>query len=480
MTVQSRQRKIVFLPFSLVMLVTVALGVFCVILLYYWIDLKYRAGFTERLPSEQDAAAAGSQQANAGPRFGKLMQFEGKPANLPGEWPGFRGTYFNAIRPDGVNLAKSWPASGPEVLWTIELGEGYAGAAVLAGRVYVLDYDQKAKADAVRCFSLADGKEIWRYSYPVAVKRYHGMSRTVPVVTDKNIVTIGPKCHVCCLDSVSGEFRWSMDLVKDFNAVVPEWYNGQCPLIDNGRVIIAPCGDDTLMFAADCNSGKVLWRSPNPHKWKMSHSSIVPTELLGKRMYLYCANEGVAGISAEDGAILWEYPDWGKTLAVVASPLVVGDGLVFLSGGYNSGAVMLKLSRQGDKIVAEPSFKLPVKTFGSEQHTPILYQGYIYGMRPDRQFVCLDLQGDIAWSSPETSRFGYKGLGPYSIADGMIYILDDNGLLTLAKASPDGYNQLAQAKVLKGPEAWAPMAFAAGRLIVRDINSMACLDIAQK
>ena len=35
--------------------------------------------------------------------------------------------------------------------------------AVFASRVYLLDYDEAKRSDALRCFALADGKELWRY-----------------------------------------------------------------------------------------------------------------------------------------------------------------------------------------------------------------------------------------------------------------------------------------------------------------------------
>jgi outer membrane protein assembly factor BamB len=58
--------------------------------------------------------------------------------------------------------------------------------------------------------------------------------------------------------------------------------------------------------------------------------------------------------------------------------------------------------------------------------------------------------------------------------------LNDDGVLTLAEASTTGYRQLAQAKVLPGPDAWGPMALTDGRLVLRDLNRMACLDVAAK
>src|SRR5204863_6511529 len=113
-----------------------------------------------------------------------------------------------------VALARSWEQTGPRELWAIEVGEGYAGAAVMQGRVYIVDYDREKKQDAVRCLSLADGKEIWRFAYPVAVKRNHGMSRTVPAVTSKYVVAMGRKCHVACVDARTGEPRWGMVVVR--------------------------------------------------------------------------------------------------------------------------------------------------------------------------------------------------------------------------------------------------------------------------
>jgi outer membrane protein assembly factor BamB len=475
-------------PINIPMLISIVIFLMGIVCLYLWLSSDTANDLTVRLPSERDLAVQ-NEQGLGGTITGNLITLDGVPSALKGAWPNFRGANFNAItdmqnesapeHQEYIPLAKTWPQNGPEVLWSKNLGEGFAGAAVLNGRVYVIDYDQANEADLIRCMSLDDGRDIWQYSYFVKIKRNHGMSRTVPAVTEKYIVTMGPKCHVTCLDSMTGQFKWVINLVKDFGTTVPEWYTGQCPLIENDKALIAP-GGTCLMMAVDCSSGQIDWKTPNPNHWKMTHSSIVPTDILGRHMYLYCSSGGVAAVSAENGSLLWEYPDWKINLANVACPLVVGNDRIFLSGGYNSGAEMVRLSMKDEKITSEMLFKLDSKTFGSEQQTPILYDNHIYGIRPDREFVCLDLDGNVVWTSSRSNRFGTQGLGPYSIADGKIYILDDDGILTMAEANTTGFFKLAQAKVLEGPEAWAPMAFASGRLIVRDMNKMICLDIAER
>ena len=461
--------------FFIARILPIVLAALGIILLYQWLKSDVTTELVLRLPGADGSRQGADIESEAIEIEGQLVEFDGTASDLLGGWPRFRGDNFDGISSQEIELAESWSEEGPSVLWSIDVGEGYAGAAVTAGRVYMLDYDRENKADVVRCLSLDDGRDIWRYSYPVKVKRNHGMSRTMPAVTEKYVVTLGPKCHVTCLDSVTGQFRWMINLVMEFNTKIPPWYAGQCPLIEDNRVIIAP-GGDALMIAVDCETGSILWESPNPNGWKMTHTSIIPTEFMGKRIYIYCADKGVVGISAEDGTILWETDEWKIKIAAIASPVVVGDGLIFLSGGYNAGSMMLKLTSENEQIYAKPLFMLAPEVFGSPQQTPVFYNGYIYGVRPDGQLTCLDLNGKIVWTSTSANKFG---LGPYMIINDLIYVMNDSGQLTLAKATEGNFLQLASSKVLEGPDSWGPMATVSGRLIVRDMNRMICLDISE-
>jgi outer membrane protein assembly factor BamB len=254
---------------------------------------------------------------------------------------------------------------------------------------------------------------------------------------------------------------------------VPEWYAGQCPIIEGDRVILAPGGDD-LVIAVELATGQIVWRTPNPRGWKMTHASLAPIEVAGTRQYIYCGSGGVAGVAADDGRILWDTEEWRISIATVPTPVPVGDNKVFLSGGYNSGSMMAQLGKENDAFTFQLLFRLKAAEFGSAQHTPIFYKGYIYGVRADGQLVCLDLNGKTIWASGGAAKFG---LGPYLIADGLIYLLNDDGLLTMAEATPAGYRPLAQSQVLNGHDCWAPLAMANGLLLARDLTRMVCLDV---
>ena len=412
------------------------------------------------------------------PEPGEPIPGPGHRSTITAAWPWFRGPDRDAISKETVRLARSWPAAGPKRLWTVPLGDGYAAAAVRDGRVFVLDYDVDRSADTLRCLSLDDGREIWRNGYHVVIANSHGMSRTIPAVTSDCVITLGPKCQLACWDVATGKARWLNDLVLECGATVPPWYAAQCPLIDTttDRLIVAPAGK-ALVMAIDYRSGKVLWESPNPRNWTMTHVSIVPMEFAGRRMYVYCGKGGVAGVAADTGELLWDSDEWQIAMATCPSPVVVGPGRIFFCGGYNSGCLMLQLEERQGRIVPRTVFRLDARHFGSEQQTPVVWQQHLYAVRQkDRQLVCMDLDGKELWNSGR-EKFGS---GPYLIADGLIFVLDDDGVLSIAEATPAAYHRLARARVIEdGSGSWGPMALVAGRLIVRDTTRMVCIDVAE-
>lgn len=448
------------------------------ILLGIWIGSR-PPQFAPRVPGlDRVGAQLQAAQVVVPPTPGTPVAGSGQPSKLGGNWPWFRGLQRDGNCTDSAKLLRQWPSAGPTELWELTLGEGYAGAAVSDGRVFVLDYDETAQADTLRCLSLDDGQEIWHNSYPVELTRNHGISRTVPAVSGKYVVTIGPRCQVTCWEAETGTAVWLVDLVQQFGTEVPRWYTGQCPFIDGDSVIVAP-GGEALVAALDLATGKVLWQTPNPHGWQMTHASIVTIEVLQRKMYVYCATGGVVGVAAEDGAILWESTAWTTQFATAPSPLVLPDGRLFLASGYGSkvGSLMLQVQPNGERFQATVLYELTPKQFNSEQQTPLYYEGHLFGIHKHGggQLVCLDLDGNERWNSGR-DRFGH---GPYMIADGVILALSGDGLLVMAEASADGYHPLARYQVFDdGHDAWGPLAMADGRLICRDMTRMKCLELS--
>lgn len=467
----------------LVVVALIAAGLF-----FFWLFYNPVSSFTMSVPGLDNRPAgssAGEDSIIIGEKF-KAYDSTYQSA-LTGKWPHFRGTNGDNINTENIRLIDRWPAEGPKILWKKEMGEGHAAAAIYNGRVYVLDYDERRRNDVLHCYSLKEGTELWRRWYTVNIKRNHGMSRTIPAVNDKYVVTMGPRCQVMCCDAITGNYLWGIDLASEYKTAVPLWYTGQCPLIDNNMAVLA-VGGSSLMIGVDCANGNVLWKTPNPDSLKMSHSSVVPMTIGGKRMYVYMALGGLCGVSAEDGdrgKLLWKTKEFNPSV-IAPSPLYVGNNRIFVTAGYGAGSAVFQVNRNGDAFsVQKIAGYKPSQGMASEQQTPILKNGMVFNIQTKdagnsrNQFVCCspDDFRKILWTSSKTDRFG---LGPYIIADNKFFILSDEGEMTIARFSTSKFEVLDKAKIIDGQDAWGPLAIADGMLIMRDSKNMLCVDLRAK
>jgi outer membrane protein assembly factor BamB len=397
-----------------------------------------------------------------------------------GDWPQFRGPARDNISTE-TGLLKSWPATGPKVLWKVPVCEGYAGASIRDGRVYMNDYDATKKEHVVRCISLADGKDLWRWSYPVEIRPNHGITRTVPSVGAKLVFALDPKCRFHALDARTGKLVWQKNLVQEYKATIPGWYAGQNPLLDGDRVIVAT-GGDALAVAFDQATGKEIWRTPNVEKDVMSHSSLMPATIGGVKQYLYLTMKSVVAVAAADGKFLWSSPFAAK-MAAVPSPVSIGDGRVFVTSGYEAGSAMYQVDRTASGFTAKKLYDLTSTQFNSEVHTPILFQNHLFavGSKTRGRFMCVGLDGKVVWQSPVSGDAAASRtfeLGGFFLADGMFFLLDGRtGMLRLIEANTKEYKELASAQILGGDEVWGPMALSNGKLVIRDMHQMVCLQV---
>ena len=396
------------------------------------------------------------------------------PATRGADWPQFRG-------PDRTNtsnetgLLRHWPAGGPKRLWSVPVEQGYAGASIAAARVYHHDYDTKKSEWIVNCRSLATGRQIWQFREPREIRPNHAITRTVPVVDGRFVISLDPKAVLHCLDSRTGKQLWRKSLVTEYQATIPSWYNGQNPLQESDRVIVAT-GGAAILVALDKATGKEIWRTPNPAGLLMSHASVMPAVLGGVRQYLYGTLAGPLGVAARDGRLLWSFPR-KFNVAVAPSPVAVDGECVFMTASYDAGCVMVRVRRAGDAFRAESVFDMQRNEWNSEVHTPVVHQGHLFAVGKKKRglFTCLGLDGKEVWTSEGKASFG---LGGFLLADGMFFVMDGNtGRLHLIEANTSAYNELASAQVLTGEEVWGPMALSEGKLVLRSLTEMICLDV---
>jgi len=394
------------------------------------------------------------------------------------DWPQFLGPTRNgAAGPAVGKLAESWPEDGPKVLWTVEVGKGFGGAAIRDGEVFFLDRSEKDKRDILRCLSLADGTERWRYSYPAAGKTfgYHG-TRSTPAVDDKHVFAIGMYGHVHCISRETHKPVWTKHLLTDYEAKLPNWGVAVSPLLHKGRLILAPLGQAAGVVALEKATGRELWRSPP--LGRLAYVSPIVMTVDGADQIVVVPDGGarVAGVDAATGKRLWIYRDW-KCNIPIAAPTDCGDGRLFVTGGYKAGSVMLRIRKVDGKYTASQIFKLD--DIGSIFHNALVHDGHVYVCANTKRtwdgLMCVTMDGKVLWQTRKDPGFDRGNL---LLADGLIYIMEGKvGSLHLVRPTPEKYAELARVKLFGKRPMWGPMAVCGTRLICRDQHEMKCLEV---
>jgi len=395
------------------------------------------------------------------------------------DWPQYLGPDRNAISPE-KKLLRSWPEAGPKVLWTISLGAGYGGAAVSEGKVYVLDRDGDDK-DVLRCLDLVTGEEQWSYTYDAPGRVQHPGSRSTPAIDGNYIYTCGSFGDLYCFDKNTHKPVWNKNIWKDYeDGNVPRWAISQNPLIYGGSVIVASQTSKAGVVSYDKLTGQVKWASPalaggvgyvSPAIVKIDGNDNLVMITAGKRGG---GGGAVIGMDPVSGRQLWIYEGWSCQIPI-PNVTEIGDGRLFVTGGYKAGSAMIKVEKNGDAYTVTELYK--TDDFGTHVHPAILYKGHLYGhcttnTRRDGM-VCMDLDGKVKWKTGNSPVFDKGG---FILADGLMLSVDgQKGILYLIEPDPAGYKELASAKLLDTNECWGPLALTDGKLIIRDQKQMRCV-----
>jgi outer membrane protein assembly factor BamB len=419
-----------------------------------------------------------------------------------GDWPGLMGPSQSGVAQER-GLARQWPAQGPPVLWTVEVGRGWGGPSIHGGQVFLLDRPDD-QHDLLRCLDLATGREVWSLVLkdPGRFKSFPG-SRNVPAVDEQRVFVVGPMGAVTCVDRQSHRIIWAHHLASQYKAtapvepprrrepLVPDWGFTANPVLYQDMVIVAPQTTVVGLVAYGKADGKVRWESPPVGRNRYSYATPLLTQLRGVEQLVVLGNLEIgrrppaliSGVEAATGKRLWQIRTWKQFNIPMGMPARLGEDRLFVTGGYGIGCFIVALEKTDQRWTASFAMK-DNDHCGAHVHSPIFYKGHIYANSHDRYsrleqngLVCLDEQGQLKWRSGPRVMFDNGGL---LIAEDLIYILNGaTGELHLVEAAPEAFKPLARAAILEARDesAWAPLAMADGKLLVRDSRQMKCLDV---
>ena len=387
------------------------------------------------------------------------------------DWPQILGPGRNGIY-TGPPIVPSFPRSGPPQIWSRDVGAGFAGPAVSAGKLIL--FHRVNNREVVEAMDAATGKTLWTFDYATNYRDDFGFDegpRAVPVIAGGRVFTHGADGWLHGLDFVTGRQLWSADTRRVFDA--PKGYFGVAtsPLVDGARVMVNVGGKTGGIVAFDAASGKTLWTST---KDEASYAAPVMADIAGVRTAVFFTRTGLVALDPSNGSIRYQYR-WRARMAAsvnAATPIVVKDQ-IFLSASYGTGAVLLQVANNAVKPVWSGDESLS-NHYSSSVHK----DGYLYGFDGRQEFGqslrCVELAtGKVMWNVD-----GF-GAGTLLIAGDALVIMRESGELALAPASPKAFRFTARAQLLPGVVRAYP-ALADGRYFVRNDRQLRAFDLTRR
>jgi outer membrane protein assembly factor BamB len=391
-----------------------------------------------------------------------------KPAaNTNADWPQWRGPNRDGISKE-TGLLKSWPASGPKVLWRTSSGEGYSGISIANGRGYTML--GLGSDEVLVCFDAATGKEVWRFKMDSQFYNDHGNGpRSTPTVDGNLVFAQGAKSMLYAVRADNGQKAWGIDLKKEYGAKIPTWGVSTSPLVEGDLVLVDVGGKSGYSICAfNKTTGKLVWNSQTDLP---GYSAAIAITANGHRQAVFFTGSAAVSVSPKDGKMFWRFP-WETSYDVnAATPIFIPSDKVFISSGYGVGAAVLRIQGTNGSLNVEPVWKSRVMK--NHWASSIHHQGYIYGF-DDAILACIDANtGEQKWQQRGFNK------GSLIFADGHLIILGERGNLALVEATPAGYKEKSSAEVLRG-KCWTMPTLAGGKLYVRNQSEMLCLDMVGK
>ncbi len=389
----------------------------------------------------------------------------------PAGWPQWGGPNRDFRAPAG-DVATSWPEDGPERLWSRNLGAGTSAILFAEGRLYTMY--RTGDDEVVVSLDAGTGTTLWEHVYEHVPSKGHvaGFGRgpnSTPLLAGDRVFTIGVAGKMHALATNDGRVVWTRDLWgEDFGGNVLGHGYSSSPIAYKDTVIVPVGGEQAGLVAFHQASGEVKWQATS---FKNSFSSPRLLDVAGERQLVVFMAEELIGVHPASGELRWRYPHVNQWRHNITLPAIVDGDTIFLSSPQ-AGARGIRLAREGTALTVEEIWSKRSVQF---YHGSTVRAGdWVYGssgtMGPAFMTAINVRSGEVGWRERGIARANCVAAGD------KLVILDENGKLYVAGATPQKLVVHASAKVLE-KSAWTVPTLVGTTLYLRDNRRIMALDL---
>ena len=429
------------------------------------------------------------------PRFGSVAKEYAQQQLTPmageADEDGFRQTEFDFPQFLGLNrnatvtsvaLADSWASQAPEKVWTIGVGEGWSGFAIVGDHAFT--QEQRDDQELVVCYDILSGAQVWAHAEKRRHEDYTAMGRVgpraTPTVVEGQVYTVSGTGVLDCLDAKTGEHRWAVDVpaLVDIEQVTRvngrgleytqensslAWGRSTSPLVYKDLVIVpagGPVGGDAItMIAFDRQTGEERWRGG---EHATSYGSPTLIDIGGEVQVCLIAENHAVGHDPDTGEELWAHPWVGNSDSNASCSQItpVDESFLLLSKGYAIGGQVIRVTREGDEWQTE-TVKANPRVLKTKMTNPVILDGYAYSLS-DGFLECTQVP-DLKRKWKKRGRFGN---GQLLLVGDKLLVHAEYGTLHLVATNPEKFQELGKVDTIDGV-CWNTIALSRDRLLVR-------------
>jgi outer membrane protein assembly factor BamB len=294
------------------------------------------------------------------------------------------------------------------------------------------------------------GKHKWQTPCGPGWTKSNSSSRCQPAAEkdpkgSSRLYVITSMIHATCVDGATGQVVWTRDAKADFGGVNRSYGNAESPLIVGEKMIVTPGGSNATMVALNKETGKTIWTTRDLSQ-PAAYCSPILIERGGLRIIVTMIKEGVVGVNAADGSVLWTHSMRNRYDNHMNSP-VFEHGLLCIISGYGAGGKMFNLSEDGRTLTKLWERRKPDTFHGGV----IFLDGHIYGSSNVKEcgggdWICLKAEtGEVAYQQR------WVKAGAVTYAEGNLYCYGEDGQVALVPARPDAKAAVSRFSVFVGP-----------------------------
>ena len=388
---------------------------------------------------------------------------------LAEDWPHWRGPSFNGVSSE-AGLPVRWTKT-MNVAWSLPMPGRSGATPIIWGNHVFLNVAERGSL-YLWAVDRIKGTPLWKRQLAGGDRVQRKANNASPSpVTDGRTVWVMTGNGVLKAFDFGGKELWTRDIQKDYGTFGIQFGYGSSPLLHEGALYLQVLhgfftDDPSYVFKVNGADGKTIWKVERPTRARNESPDSYTTPALLKygttTEIVVTGGDVVTGHDPATGRELWRVDGLNPTnngaFRLVASPVVHGD-LVF-APSRERPLLAIKPGGRGDVTRTHVLWSF---MNGPDVPSPVTDGTYFYSINDRGIAYCLNARTGATVYGPERLRPATYSASPV-LADGKIYITDEDGVTTVLRAGPK-FERLAENNL--GEYTLSSIAVAAGQLFIR-------------